>query len=240
MLRVVTWNLNHRARQRQIAPAVSQAVAALSPDIAVLTEYVEGQSHSDFVTELAKLGFSTVFRSAKTVGQNQILVASHLPIALGTFRAPALDPALPSNVLHVRVPEFEIDVVGIRVPAYENAESTNACWNWLANATAAFLTRPAVLIGDFNVDPSRASGARLRQLIGAGWQHAWQEDGWSFCSTGGSKTRIDHAFVSPKIRVRRASYVSTVGSYVLAGTRSALSDHAALVVEADITSRAAV
>lgn len=41
-VRLLTWNLNHRARRRAFRSGVSDTIQGLAPEVAVLTEYVEG------------------------------------------------------------------------------------------------------------------------------------------------------------------------------------------------------
>lgn len=239
-LRVLTWNLNHRARPRSIAATVATVIGTLAPDVAVLTEYVEGKSHAAFIQELAAVGLEHFSHSARVKGQNQILIASRLSLRSGHLLAPALDAALPSNVLHVELVEPRLDIVGIRVPAYEQRLPREQCWKWLVETGQQFLERPAVLIGDFNVDPSSRYGQSIRDLVASGWQHGWQDDWWSFRSLKGFTSRIDHAFVSPRIHLEQAKYVAVSGEHILAGDPTALSDHAALVIDVSVSSSVAV
>jgi ABC-type Fe3+-hydroxamate transport system substrate-binding protein len=47
-MRIVTWNLNHRARRRDIPGDVGETIASLKPDLIVLTEYVSGLSEQRY------------------------------------------------------------------------------------------------------------------------------------------------------------------------------------------------
>jgi hypothetical protein len=64
-----------------------------------------------------------------------------------------------------------------------------------------------------------------------GWTHAAPAEGASYWTPRGDPRRLDHAFASPGLAVRKAEYVAAIDGYVLAGTREALSDHAALLLE---------
>jgi ABC-type Fe3+-hydroxamate transport system substrate-binding protein len=65
-MRLVTWNLNHRGRQRDIPADVAEAIAGLKPDVVVLTEYVSGLSEQRFLAQLGVAGLSQVMISPVT------------------------------------------------------------------------------------------------------------------------------------------------------------------------------
>jgi len=119
--------------------------------------------------------------------------------------------------------------------AYENAKHKAAYWQSLCGIVSSAANRPIVFIGDFNADPSskRSVGGRfLSQLAGGGWQIPSPTGRWSYISRRGSTYRIDHAIVSPSVRITGAQYVAELADVVLAGSsKSAVSDHAALVLE---------
>jgi hypothetical protein len=48
-VKILTWNLNHRAARRSIPIWVSRAIVAEAPDVVVLTEYVAGADHDRFL-----------------------------------------------------------------------------------------------------------------------------------------------------------------------------------------------
>jgi hypothetical protein len=70
MIRLLTWNLNHRARPRRVGHAITEAIASLRPDLVALTEYVEGPSHADFLAQLSARGFPHVCVSNAVAAQN--------------------------------------------------------------------------------------------------------------------------------------------------------------------------
>jgi endonuclease/exonuclease/phosphatase family metal-dependent hydrolase len=233
VMRLVTWNLNHRARPRTITPAVTAVVAALAPTVAVFTEYVPGASHQLLLAALSEVGLRHTLMPAFAPKENHVLVASSLALEQGPIRPPAIAPSVPSNALHVCVPEGGFDLLGLRVPDYSRQPRVrHACWKWI-EATAHFLVdKPFVLIGDFNADPryprSRC-GDRIAALVAAGWRHAVGEGG-SYWTPRGHAVNIDHAFVTPHFEVRTAQYVKEIDGIFLAGTLGAVSDHAALLV----------
>jgi endonuclease/exonuclease/phosphatase (EEP) superfamily protein YafD len=111
-------------------------------------------------------------------------------------------------------------------------------WDWLVTAVERLRSRPSILVGDFN---ARVQSRAIRRIASMGWQIATPPQGWSFRSKKGELTAIDHAFVSPKLRIIKATYEQSVGSCIFAGTWTAYSDHAILCIDveaADATRRA--
>jgi endonuclease/exonuclease/phosphatase family metal-dependent hydrolase len=234
-MRIVTWNLNHRARRRDIPGDVGEVIASLKPDLIVLTEYVSGLSEPRFLAQLKLAGMSQVTISEFTPSQNQILVASHMRLVDRRLRPPDIDVALPSNIVHVGVPDSDLEVVGLRIPDYSRMPRVRRqCWDWVEKVAAAWLPHPSILIGDFNTDPGYSKarcGPRIATMVDAGWSLAAPESGSSYWTLFGLGKRLDHAFVSPHFKVLAAEYAKEVNGFRLARGRGALSDHAALVVD---------
>jgi endonuclease/exonuclease/phosphatase family metal-dependent hydrolase len=139
---------------------------------------------------------------------------------MGNIRPPDIDVSVPSNVLHVRLARLEI--LGLRIPDYSRRLALRReCWSWIHKVAEEMLHGPSVIIGDFNTDPAyppAKCGDCILALVASGW--IWAEaSGWSYTSPTGAVRRLDHAFVSPHLRVTGAEYV-----------RSTQSDHAALVI----------
>ncbi len=57
-MKILTWNINHRIGKKKIPLEMADALASLSPDIIVLTEYVQGPSHDRFLNDLKSNGFT--------------------------------------------------------------------------------------------------------------------------------------------------------------------------------------
>lgn len=235
-MRIGTWNIGHRASQRVIKPGTVGAIEALAADVLVLTEFVPRPSRAGFLASLRALGYRDLILSETTCRArcNYVLVASRLQATRGDLVVPQdIEEQFPSNVLHVRL-TAGLDVLGVRIPDYSDRRPLrHACWDWIESAASHLSTRRAVLLGDFNSDPSypaKNCGDRFQQLAGAGWHHALPETGASYWTPQGAAKRLDHAFASAGARVNRAEYVVRAGAVQLAGKRG-LSDHAALVVD---------
>jgi endonuclease/exonuclease/phosphatase family metal-dependent hydrolase len=236
VMRIVAWNINHRTREIKIPEQLAEAIAALVPDVIVLTEYVDGPTRSAFHASLAQQGFDSLLISERRPCENQVLMASRTPLEAGPIRAPEIAPSVPSNVLHVCLRDEGIEILGIRVPDYSKDPKTKrTCWDWIIETAKSVRDRPFVMIGDFNTDPKyppSRCGDCIAKLVADGWQLASPADGASFWTLNGHAVCIDHAFVSGLLRVDGACYVTKHDGHIFAGKEpGALSDHAALVVD---------
>ena len=75
-VKLLAWNLNHRAARQRIPSWIAAAIEEQDPDVLVLTEYVEGPDHDDFLASLNANGLSTSSCSAQPGRQNQMIIAS--------------------------------------------------------------------------------------------------------------------------------------------------------------------
>ncbi|MBN1336430.1 MAG: endonuclease/exonuclease/phosphatase family protein [Deltaproteobacteria bacterium] len=235
-MRIVAWNVNHRTRRKPVPEALPATLLALGPDLVVLTEYVVGPDHDGFCKALRTGGLNARFMTSTRTGHNQVFVATRLSAQAGTFTHP--DPAshAASNWLHIRIFDPALDLVGLRVPMYETSAEAHAYWTWFEEASHRFLSAPAVLIGDLNVDPDRPPGPgseALQRLRTLGWQIPAEEGPWSWIGSSGVTSRLDHALLSPFVRCRSARYLDRVDGRVVAGP-DALSDHALLVLDIEL------
>jgi len=216
---------------------MADAISFLGPDVVVLTEYVPSRSHEAFLASLALQGFEHVLISETEPNQNQVLIASRTPIKNGDINPPPLSPALQSNFIHVDIPAFKLELIGIRIPSFKS--STNLLhiyWDWLEAVADRVKSRPFVIAGDLNVDPRyppRKCGHRLQKFKSLGWKHGLPEHGVSYRSVVGNHGyRLDHAFVSSSLSIPNSQYIWKAGPFIYGGQRSnAMSDHAVLVVE---------
>jgi len=235
-VRIVAWNINHRIREKVIPDQMTEAIVSLGPDVIVLTEYVHGPSRNVFLATLAQRGFCNSLVSECRPRENHVLIAARTPVELGPIRAPEIAPSVPSNALHVRLPDEGVEILGLRVPAYSRyPKIKRACWDWIIATAASVKDRPFVIIGDFNTDPKYPPsrfGDRIKRLVDDGWQLASPPDGSSYWTLNGDAVCIDHAFVSRVLHVYGASYVTKFDRHVFAGKESgAMSDHAALWID---------
>ena len=239
-VKILAWNLNHRAARRRIPAWVYGAIAAESPDVVILTEYVEGEDHAHFVGELAALGLVHADKTKRQGRQNELLVLARQPLKPGGIGVPAIHPSVPSNFLHVRLVQCGIDVIGFRMPAFAGKElpRKRETWEWLIGELAS-LDHRTVVVGDFNTQQGDASvlcGDCLERVAALGWTVAIPSDGFSWKSPGrGSGRKLDFALVSPGLRVESVSYswAFTGLATEAAELRTGLPDHAMLLLHVE-------
>lgn len=242
-MKLLTWNVNHRTCNKTIPYNMAEAIASLKPDVIVLTEYVPGSSHKIFVEQLDSYGFTHHVMSKRVLKENQVFIAANKMLECGEIQAPTnIEKSLPSNVLHVHLPEMRFDILGLRVPDYsKQAIIKHQCWDWIMKVAAENKALPFVIMGDFNTDPDyphALCGDRINQLVTEGWQHAMPKYGASYWAIrNGSGKRLDHAFISRHFDFLASEYISESDSYVFAGKKAeAMSDHAVLLIEVSMKS----
>ena len=104
-MRVLIWNLNHRAARRRMPEWIAAATSPWAADVVVLTEYVEGPDHDRFLRELDVQGLQHSAQTESRKGQNQVLIASRVPSRRGHLVAPTFHDSVPPNALHVVLEE---------------------------------------------------------------------------------------------------------------------------------------
>jgi endonuclease/exonuclease/phosphatase family metal-dependent hydrolase len=240
-MKILTWNINHRISKKKIPREMAEALASLSPDIIVLTEYVEGPSHNQFLADLKSEGFSYWRLSEYKERQNRIFIASRMPLGDGNSKAPTdIIEAVPCNVLHVTIPQIELNVLGLRMPLPMNPQQKKEWWDWVTTTARKSQKNRFIILGDFNTELTSKgpNGAvRLLNLAENGWQHASPVTGgsWWLCRDDIIyEHRLDHAFFSKHFTLRSSEYIIENGKYIFAKKPGAMSDHAVLLVDVDI------
>jgi len=210
-MKIINWNLNHRVAKRKIPLWLSTYIAANTPTVLVLTEYVVGSDHDRFIKELYKIGLRYYSVSQSVSRQNQILIATKEPHLKGTLTLPSIHPAVPPNFLHVILKESGINIIGFRMPVFEKnpTKLKRQTWELILHIANKIINYPSIITGDFNTspqDPKSKCGNYIKQITDAGWYLA-PEKGFSWIHQhSGTKRKIDHAFVSPKLKVIHAEY----------------------------------
>lgn len=226
------------ALERRIPSAFIEAVTSLAQDVLILNENVHGASREGLVADLAELGFSSCSVSNPVPKQNQVLMASRVPQIPGDLYAPRTTPAATANFLHVLLPSCELEVVGMRAPAYRDRTQLEPYWREVEDLVLSAARRRILFVGNLNCDPGRR---RNREDVSfRGWaegRHVPSPCGdWSFISKSGQRfSRIDHAICSPLLRPPAARYTPRINGLVLASSTSDLasSDHAPLVLDVE-------
>jgi hypothetical protein len=234
-MRLVTWSLGHRPNDSRCPDRLVTALASLAPDIVILVDRTAGAVRRPLLEALAGIGLGHQLATSPGPHDGRILFASRLDMVLGSLEPEADGDAAPSNVLHAFAPNGVLDVLGLGIRGCgRQLVSHSACWDWLQHAASTLKHRRAILIGDFETDPADdpSGGSRQwRRFMDDGWQHAVPAAGASGATAGAPAQSLDHAFLSPSLQRIDARYAREAAGFRLAGTKDALAERPALVVD---------
>jgi Endonuclease/Exonuclease/phosphatase family len=242
-MKLLAWNLNHRAARRQIPSWIAAAINEQAPDILVLTEYVEGPDHDFFLAGLNVSGLSEFSCSTQPGRENQVLIASRDMQRRYELVAPHVHPSVLPNILGVSLGSPDLAVLGFRMPAFAAKERAlkRLTWNWLLGEADRLRAGSALIVGDFNTAPGDSEarcGDCLTRLIQDGWQHVRPASGYSWRHPQfGTERQIDHIFLSASLVPRQVEYLWEFERLAPEGTSRKVGrpDHAMLVCEFDQT-----
>ena len=210
-MRILSWNVNHRAGVRAIPEWLVPAIAADSPDMLVCTEYVRGPQHVEFLKALREVGLRDSDVTAPYhPGANCILVAAREPLLGGPVHPPAdSDSAVQSGFAHVILEQSAIHLFALRRPEPSEMSGANVpdC-EWLGDAVEPYLTEPSIVIADFGVASGDAGDCdeEIGALMPRGWRLVSSREGANPYVPSGSERRLQLAFVSPLLSVSSAEY----------------------------------
>jgi hypothetical protein len=234
---IATWNLNHRVGRTTFRPDAADAAVGLDADILVFTEYFPQHNAQGFSDTLRRAGWDHQLISPSTAAKaNRVFIASKHELHHLMLELPAFDLHFPANLLCVYFPGLNLSLIGVRVPWYEKDEMQliQRSWDWLEGTAAALVGQRAVILGDLNVGLKSGiarGGEQFRRILDSGWHRAAPIDGFSYLGNGSGQSEIDHILGTASCKFGQAQYVTSAGSYTLAGDASAISDHAALIAE---------
>lgn len=203
-MKILTWNINHRIQPKKISLQMAAALASLSPDVIVLTEYFQGPTHDRFAGELRSQGFSHITLSPFKERQNRILIASRTPLKKGEISGPeGIIDAVPCNVQHVVVEESGINILGLRMPLPMSAGQKKAWWDWLTTTAQEHKDLPFVITGDFNTDPEKSKGPNGKKRFEDFRKNGWRYDlpassSWWWNNKDEFGWKLDHTFLNSR------------------------------------------
>jgi exonuclease III len=240
-MKILTWNINHRIQPKKIPPHMAEALSSLSPDVVVLTEYIQGPTHDRFIGDLKSKGFPYVMLSPFEERRNRILISSRTPMKAGGIMGPTdIIDAVPFNVLHVVLEKYGVNILGLRMPLPMNAGQKKAWWDWLITMAQEHKDLPFVITGDFNTDPEKSKGSnginRFEDFRKNGWTYDLPDTySWWWNNKDEFGWKLDHTLLTSKhFSEPRSAYLTESGPYVFARRKpEAMSDHAVLVVDAE-------
>ena len=235
-LKTLAWNLNHRTTQKVVPPTVVGVLDGLDVDIALFNEFVERSPREAFRQELSDRGYVHQLVSFSSDRHNRVLAASRVPIGLGDLKPPSMNGTAVASMLHLLVDGTNLEIIGLRVPAYTTAAKRSEYRAELNAILHGAQGRAIVVAGDFNEDPFRPptdASSTAVPFKGVEMFAVTNPIGdWSYMNSLGTKTsRIDHVMHAGAVRIDHATYCYEVDGIHLAGPKdiSPISDHAALV-----------
>jgi Endonuclease/Exonuclease/phosphatase family len=238
-MKVVSWNLNHRVREKRIPDDLGDLLLALGADVIPLNEFVDGPTRAPFFESLRSIGYVHQLVS-RTPAQNnqvfaQVFAAARYPFSLGDLAPPPMDGYSIAGFLHIRFDHTPIELVGFRVPCYKWPADRRMYWGQLLDIMEMASTRAIVFAGDLNANPFAEAGTPEVPGVHFGLcKQYWVPNptgDWSYVNyQGTASSRIDHILHTGTISVGDATYLSRLGDRQLAGPGSTMpiSDHAVL------------
>lgn len=242
-IRVATWNVGHRITRKPIPPEMGEALIALDADVVFLNEFVDGAPDRDRLRDqLRAAGYSYFAISDAPPRHNQVFAASRFPIDVGDIAAPTEpDSHAETNFLHILLPDSDIELIGLRAPAYKSAAERREYWSDLTSTLQIYQNRALVVAGDLNLDPFKGVSAYSDsvEFPDAEMYCAVRPEGpWSFVSLhdASRNSRIDHVLHGEKVILSDVRYCYDAGGIQLAGPDSPhKGDHAVLMFTAELT-----
>ena len=210
--------------------------------MASLMRALRPQLHG-FKAELAELGYAreNQFVSRVATGTNSVFIATKQHAVLGDLAPPAFDPEAhaETNFLHVRLPGADLEIVGLRAPAYAEQRATQMkrqYWDSIHGIMEQARGRRILFIGDMNLDPFNGDQTQFQPIAHpqvTGYHIPKPRGTWSYQKYGAEVgSAIDHAFISDSVKAKYAMYIHAYEGITIEGGPKAdvLSDHAVLIV----------
>jgi hypothetical protein len=206
----------------------------------VTASFVDGPSRGPFRDSLRSAGYPHRLVSFTPAVHNQIFAAARQSFSLGDIAPPSFDGSAISNFLHIRFDDTAIELVGLRVPAYETSAERVAYRPPLFEIMQRASTRPIAFAGDINEDPFRRilDVPEVRFAGCDSYRVANPAGDWSYMSANGkTNSRIDHVLYTEMLTVSDPAYVREFDGRLLASAHSLgpISDHAALTFTVELS-----
>ncbi len=233
-MRIAALNIQNGGGARRV-PLIAAAVAGLSPDVVLLSEFYVNSSGARLLSLLDEAGLTNQAHGDPLTLEAPYTVAIASRHRLNDVRAPLAGTNSRQRVLQATIDDVE--VVAVYLPL---AKPLVTFWReTFLPFVATMVARPCVLAGDFNtgrnfVDESGSAlfgSKEFESMTESSWTDAYRSlrpagDDRSWYHRSGNGFRIDHAFLSPSLAPRLTS-----ATYHHETRLAGLSDHSALVVD---------
>ncbi|NKB99478.1 MAG: hypothetical protein GKR90_13415 [Pseudomonadales bacterium] len=248
MFRVLAWNI--RAGGGVRIDKIRQAIVELAPDVALLSEFRATPPSVTLAAELARDGLCHQVSTSREVTKvaNGLLIASRTPVLPRNVRHRPIEPG---RFKAIKIQAPAITIAGMHIPNQHTGRKPQY-HDAIIKVMRGWRGGPAVFAGDTNsgrigIDEqtrvfNKKTTQWFDQIEQAGWRDAFRllhgnKREYTWYSPGHDNGfRLDQLFVSPQLVDR---VVSTQHIWVSderqAHRREAVSDHAALVMDLDLS-----
>ncbi len=232
-MRFLTWNIRQGGRKNRLQ--VAERLAHHAPDVVVLTEFRSNEVGEFLWERLDEMGLHHRAAGPAEAKTNTVMIAAREPITVRDGLADHLDR--PHRLLDVVVDG--IHLTGVHMP---NMAAKRPYWQAVIRAGRERLSRPAVVMGDFNtgrhfLDENGATFSStdlMEEFEAMGFADPWRERNpeareftW-YSPNAGNGFRLDHVFASPPMQARirdvRYSHIER---------EEGLSDHSIMILDCD-------
>jgi exodeoxyribonuclease III len=231
MKRIILWNIRHGGGAR--VDGITDRLCSSHFDQIILTEFRNNSAGDQIKTRLKQAGFAcqcTV--ETEKPRDNTVFLASRSELA-------EIDAPAPPALHRHRVITAVVDTIRIAAFYFPQDHAKAALFEYILELPEEFLTKPALLLGDFNtgkhyIDETGKTfyeSHYLELIESRGWTDAWRnchgdKREFSWYSHAGNGFRIDHMFASRALlpRIRQVDYMHQV-------REDCLSDHSAMILE---------
>ena len=130
-VRVLSWNLNNRVGLNPFRADAANAAASINADICVFTEFYPGTYSEAFNEALVREGYlHSILSQEVKLRANKVLIASKFPITkLEPNFSSCHDDQLRSNTAICFLPDFNLSVIGVRLPWYKDRKLIFSAWD---------------------------------------------------------------------------------------------------------------
>jgi exonuclease III len=248
MFRVVAWNI--RAGGGVRIDRIGETITDLAPDVAVLSEFRATPPSVELAKRLARDGLCHQVSTGHEISMatNGLLIATRTPLSNRQLRR---RPTEPGRFKAVKVSLPTLTIAGMHIPNQHTGRKPQY-HDAVLNLMQGWRGGPALFAGDTNSGRSgideqtrvfnQKTTAWFDRIEEAGWRDAFrlvhgsrQEFTW-YSPGHDNGFRLDQVFVSPQLveRVENVSHIWAEDDRQ-AHRRDAVSDHAALVVDLDLS-----
>lgn len=260
-MRVLNWNVRQGGGTR--VPEICRHIAAIAPDLLVLSEF-QTRYESPLRAALKAAGLPFVETSEPAPSRNGLLVASKWPLLESRSPAPDVDR---ERWLALRIAELDLDLLAVHIPGapdnkfeagygISGAKRKELMWERILSYAAEHHDQRAIVAGDFNTGLRiDAEGAMFKKshymqtLIDTGFVDTWRQqhpqvrdytwytkrkDKHTGESADLNGFRLDYLFVSPQLR-----NAISEAAILQAPRKAGASDHASVVLEIEVDQIAA-